>query len=80
MQKGKLEELNFILNGGGIGGLPPYSSDFYQDEPWVEFIEVGEEDADIGEKDNQGSDTQRLLSLPQSVSHHRNVGCSNTMR
>ncbi|KAF7200510.1 growth hormone receptor a isoform X3 [Nothobranchius furzeri] len=71
LKKGKLEELDFILNGGGLGGLPTYISDYYQDEPWVEFIEVDEEDADCGEKEDQkSSDTQRLLGLPQ-----RSVGC-----
>lgn len=80
MQKGKLDELNFILSGGGMGGLPTYAPDFYQDEPWVEFIEV-DADADAGEKeDNQSSDTQRLLALPQPVSHHMNKGCSNAIR
>lgn len=80
MQKGKLDELNFILSGG-MGGLPTYAPDFYQDEPWVEFIEVDAEDADPGDKeDNQGSDTDRLLGLPQPVSHHMNIGCSNTIR
>lgn len=81
MQKGKLDELNFILSGGGMGGLPSYALDFYQDEPWVEFIEVDDEDADAGEKeDNQGSDTERLLGLPQPVSHNMNIGCSNAIR
>lgn len=81
MQKGKLDELNFILSGGGMGGLSTYAPDFYQDEPWVEFIEVDAEDADAGEKeDNQSSDTQRLLGLPQPVSHHMNIGCSNAIR
>lgn len=80
LKKGKLDELNFILSGGGVGGLPHYAPDFYQDEPWVEFIEVDAEDADSGEKeDNQGSDTQRLLSLPQPISHHMNKGCSNAV-
>ncbi|CAN9513098.1 unnamed protein product [Ophioblennius macclurei] len=80
LKKGKLDELNFILSGGGVGGLPHYAPDFYQDEPWVEFIEVDEEDADSGEKeDHQGSDTQRLLSLPQPISHHMNKGCSNAV-
>ncbi|XP_042277562.1 growth hormone receptor a isoform X2 [Thunnus maccoyii] len=78
--KGKLEELNFILSGGGMGGLPTYAPDFYQDEPWVEFIEVDAEDPDSGEKeDNQGSDTQRLLSVSQPVSHHMHIGCSNAI-
>ncbi len=81
MQKGKLDELNFILTGGGMGGLPSYATDFYQDEPLVEFIEVDAEDADAEEKeDNQGSDTQRLLGLPQPVTHHMNIGCSNAIR
>lgn len=79
LKKGKLEELNFILGGGGMGGLPPHSQDLYQDEPWVEFIEVETEGADTGEKEeSQGSDTQRLLSLPQPVSHHMHIGNSNT--
>ncbi|XP_023249973.1 growth hormone receptor-like isoform X2 [Seriola lalandi dorsalis] len=74
LKKGKLDELNFILSGG-MGGLPTYAPDFYQDEPWVEFIEVDAVDADTGEKeDNQGSDTQRLLGLSQPVSHHMNIG------
>lgn len=81
LKKGKLDELNFILSGGGMGGLPPYAPDFYQDELLVEFIEVDAEDADSQEKeDNRGSDTQRLLSLPQPVSHHMNInGCSNAL-
>ncbi|XP_034728278.1 growth hormone receptor a [Etheostoma cragini] len=73
LKKGKLDELNFILSGGGMGGLPTYAQDFYQAEPWVEFIEVEAEDADTGEKkDNQGTDTQRLLS--QRISRHINMG------
>ncbi|GLD54136.1 growth hormone receptor-like protein [Lates japonicus] len=80
LKKGKLDELNFILSGGGMGGLPAYAPDFYQDEPWVEFIEMDAEDTDTGEKeDNQGSDTQRLLGLPQPTSHHMNIGCSNAV-
>ncbi|XP_026176576.1 growth hormone receptor a [Mastacembelus armatus] len=72
LKKGKLDELNFILSGGG--GLPNYAPDFYEDEPWVEFIQVDSEDADTGEKeDNQSSDTQRLLSLPQPLSHHMTI-------
>ncbi|KAM4745992.1 growth hormone receptor a [Anableps anableps] len=69
LKKGKLEELNFILNGGGVDGLPAYATDFYQEEPWVEFIEVDEEDAEGGDKEeNYNSDTQRLLGLP-----HRSI-------
>lgn len=76
MQKGKLEELNFILNVGGVDGLPAYATDFYQEEPWVEFIEVDEEDAEDGDKeDNYNSDTQRLLGLP-----HRNMEGFSTIR
>ncbi|RVE68070.1 hypothetical protein OJAV_G00088010 [Oryzias javanicus] len=81
LKKGKLEELNFILNGGSIGGLQTFSSDFFQDEPWVEFIEVDEEDADSGEKeDDQASDTQKLLGPPQPISDHRMIRCSETIR
>uniref|UniRef100_A0A8C6UW96 Growth hormone receptor a n=1 Tax=Neogobius melanostomus TaxID=47308 RepID=A0A8C6UW96_9GOBI len=80
LKKGKLEELNFILGAGGMGGLPPHSPDFYQDEPWVEYIEVETDGADTGEKEeNQGSDTQRLLSLPQPVGHHLHMGNSNVV-
>ncbi|KAF1389295.1 hypothetical protein PFLUV_G00071950 [Perca fluviatilis] len=71
LKKGKLDELNFILSGGGMGGLPTYAQEYYESEPWVEFIEVVAEDADTGEKDNQGSDTQRLLS--QRISHHMDI-------
>ncbi|XP_059192563.1 growth hormone receptor a [Centropristis striata] len=74
LKKGKLDELNFILSGGVMGGLPTYAQDFYQDEPWVEFIEVDAEEEDAGEKeDNQGSDTQRLLGLSQPASHHLTI-------
>nr|ACM43288.1 growth hormone receptor 1 [Cynoglossus semilaevis] len=80
LKKGKLEELNLILSGGGMGGLPPFAADFYQDEPWVEFIEVDAEDTDSGEKeDHQGLDTQRLLGLPQPINQPMNVGCANTI-
>lgn len=80
LKKGKLDELNFILTGGGMGGLPTYAPDFYQDEPWVEFIEVDADDGDSGEKeDSRGSDTQRLLGMPHPVSHHMNMGCSNAI-
>lgn len=81
MQKGKLDDLNFSSTGGGLGGPPTYATDFYQDELWVEFIEVDAEDAGTGEKeDNQGSDTQRLLDVPQPISHHMNIGFSNAVR
>lgn len=80
MQKGKLDELNFILSGEGMGGLPTYASDFYRDEPWVEFIEVDAEHTDTDERDSQASDTQRLLSEPQPISHHMNMQCSTNDR
>lgn len=76
VQKGKFDELNFIL-----GGLPTYGPDFYQDEPWVEVFEVGAEDPDTeGKGDSQASDTQRLLGLPHPAAHHMNSGCSNGFR
>ncbi|XP_033829031.1 growth hormone receptor a [Periophthalmus magnuspinnatus] len=78
LKKGKLEELNLILSGGGMGGLSAHAPDFYQDEPWVEFIEVDIDGADSSEKeDNQGSDTQRLLALSQQVGNHMHIGSSN---
>ncbi|CAL9708086.1 unnamed protein product [Knipowitschia caucasica] len=78
IKKGKLEELNLMLSGGGVGGLPAHAPDFYQDEPWVEFIEVDTEAADCGEKEeNQGSDTQRLLTLSQPVPPHMHIGTCN---
>lgn len=77
MKKGKLDELNFILSGGSMGGLSTYAPDFYQDEPWVEFIEVDANDGDAGQK---GLDTQRLLGLPQPASHHMNIEGSSVMR
>lgn len=81
LQKGKLNEVNFILSGGDMGGLPSYTPAFFQDEPWVEFIEVDDEDEDAEEKDeNRGSDTQRLLGLHQPVSHHVNIGPSDGVR
>uniref|UniRef100_A0A3Q2UXM6 Growth hormone receptor n=1 Tax=Haplochromis burtoni TaxID=8153 RepID=A0A3Q2UXM6_HAPBU len=81
LKKGKLDELNFMLSGGGMDGLPIYAPDFYQDEPWVELMEVSEtEDVDSGEKeDNRGSDTQKLLGQSQPVSQHINISCSNSI-
>lgn len=78
LQKGKLDDLNFILSSGGMGSLPSYAPEFYRDEPWVEFIEV---DVEEGEKLNsQDSDTLKLLGLPLSVSHSVNTMGSNTIR
>nr|AAR25669.1 class I helical cytokine receptor number 6 [Tetraodon nigroviridis] len=79
LKKGKLDELSFILSSGGMGGLPSYAPVFYQDEPWVEFIEVEGEEGDSPEKlHSQDSDTQKLLGLPVSVSHGMNQGGSGT--
>lgn len=79
LQKGKLDELNFILSNGGMGGLPSYAPEFYQDEPWVEFIEVDGDDSPekLGSQD---SDTQKLLALPVSGSHGVNTGGCSTVR
>ncbi|XP_077378608.1 growth hormone receptor a [Festucalex cinctus] len=78
LKKGKLDELNFMLSSGGLVGGPMYSPDFYQDEPWVEFIEVDVKDPDTGEKeDNQASDTERLLGGSQPGRHR--AGCSNAL-
>ncbi|XP_072289014.1 growth hormone receptor a [Eucyclogobius newberryi] len=76
-KKGKFEELNFILSGGGMGGLSAHAPNCYQDEPWVEFIEV---ETDPGEKeDNRSSDTQRLLALSQPAGPHTHTGTSSTI-
>ncbi|XP_077456982.1 growth hormone receptor a [Stigmatopora argus] len=76
LKKGKLDELNFILGNGDLIGGPMYSPDFYQDEPWVEFIEVDVKDSDTGEKEDlQALDTERLLSGSQPARHR--AGCSN---
>lgn len=81
LQKGKLDELNFILSSGSMGGLPSYAPAFYQDEPWVEFIEVDAEDGDSREKLNsQDSDTQKLLGAPVAVSLGMNAGGSGAVR
>lgn len=64
-----------------MGGLPSYPLELYQDEPWVEFIEMDTEEGDAGEKlIGQDSDTQKLLGLPLSDSLSVNTGGSNTIR
>lgn len=79
LKKGKLDELNFILSGGGMGGLHSYTQDLYQDDPWVEFIEVDVEEAELQEKeDNPNSDTQRLLAPPH-LSQHTHLGRTHTL-
>lgn len=81
LQKGKLDDLNFILSSGGMGSLPSYAPEFYREEPWVEFIEVDVEEGDAGEKLNgRDSDTLKLLGLPLSVSHSVNTVGSNNIR
>ncbi|EGW04042.1 Growth hormone receptor [Cricetulus griseus] len=54
LKEGKLEEVNTIL-----GIHDNYKSDFYNDDSWVEFIELDIDDAD---EKTEGSDTDRLLS------------------
>ncbi|XP_010890756.3 growth hormone receptor a [Esox lucius] len=79
LKKGKLDELNFILRGGGMGRLHSYPLDLYQDEPWVEFIELDADKPEPGEKeDNLNSDTRRLLGLGHN-NHHTNRGCSHAL-
>ncbi|XP_031215970.1 growth hormone receptor isoform X1 [Mastomys coucha] len=56
LKEGKLEEVNTIL-----GIHDNYKPDFYNDDSWVEFIELDIDDADVDEK-TEGSDTDRLLS------------------
>lgn len=71
LKKGKFEDLNFILSNGGMGSLPSCTPLFYQDEPFVDCIEVDPLDpAEAGgEKDSQGSDTQRLLGGRRPSGH-----------
>lgn len=56
LKEGKLEEVNTIL-----GIHDNYKPDFYNDDSWVEFIELDIDEADVDEKTG-GSDTDRLLS------------------
>lgn len=56
LKEGKLEEVNTIL-----GIHDNYKPDFYNDDSWVEFIELDIDEADVDEK-TEGSDTDRLLS------------------
>ncbi|XP_008840326.1 growth hormone receptor isoform X2 [Nannospalax galili] len=57
LKEGKLEEVNTIL-----AIHDNYKPEFYNDDSWVEFIELDIDDAD---EKTEGSDTDRLLS-----SHH----------
>lgn len=54
LKEGKLEEVNTIL-----GIHDNYKPDFYNDDSWVEFIEL---DIDEADEKTEGSDTERLLS------------------
>lgn len=54
LKEGKLEEVNTIL-----GIHDNYKPDFYNDDSWVEFIELDIDDAD---EKTEGSDTDRLLN------------------
>ncbi|KAJ7993610.1 hypothetical protein DPEC_G00256410 [Dallia pectoralis] len=79
LKKGKLDDLNFILRSGGVGGLHSYPPDLYQSEPWVEFIELDPDEPEPGEKeDNHTSDTRRLLGLGHN-SHLTHRGCSHAL-
>ncbi|XP_019486070.1 PREDICTED: growth hormone receptor isoform X1 [Hipposideros armiger] len=52
-KEGKLEEVNTIL------AIHNYKPEFYNDDSWVEFIEL---DIDDPDEKTEGSDTDRLLS------------------
>ncbi|XP_028916111.1 growth hormone receptor isoform X3 [Ornithorhynchus anatinus] len=54
LKKGKLEEVNMILASHNS-----YKPEFYNDDSWVEFIEL---DIDDSEEKTEGSDTDRLLN------------------
>ncbi|XP_060236515.1 growth hormone receptor [Meriones unguiculatus] len=54
LKEGKLEEVNTIL-----GIHDNHKPDFYNDDSWVEFIEL---DIDDPDEKTEGSDTDRLLS------------------
>lgn len=60
LKEGKLEEVNTIL-----GIHDNYKPDFYNDDSWVEFIELDIDDAD---EKTEESDTDRLLSDDQEKS------------
>ncbi|XP_006877366.1 PREDICTED: growth hormone receptor [Chrysochloris asiatica] len=55
LKEGKLEEVNTIL-----AIHDNYKSEFYNDDSWVEFIEL---DIDDPDEKTEGSDTDRLLSI-----------------
>ncbi|NWT02865.1 GHR protein, partial [Mionectes macconnelli] len=61
LKKGKLDEVNSILASHG-----DYKTKLYNDDLWVEFIELDIEDPD---EKNRVSDTDRLLSEDHLKSH-----------
>ncbi|KAM8793155.1 growth hormone receptor [Eudromia elegans] len=61
LKKGKLEEVNSIL-----ASHDSYKTQLYNDDLWVEFIELDIEDPD---EKNRGSDTDRLLTDGRLKSH-----------
>ncbi|NWI58384.1 GHR protein, partial [Calyptomena viridis] len=61
LKKGKLDEVNSILASHG-----DYKTKLYNDDLWVEFIELDIEDPD---EKNKASDTDRLLSEDHLKSH-----------
>ncbi|KAM4808346.1 growth hormone receptor [Rhinophrynus dorsalis] len=63
LQKGKLDEVSSIL-----ACHDSYKPQLYNDDPWVEFIEL---DLDDPEEKNEGSDTDRLLG----EEHIKSRGC-----
>ncbi|XP_041426454.1 growth hormone receptor isoform X1 [Xenopus laevis] len=63
LQRGKLDEVNSIL-----ACHDHYKQQLYNDDPWVEFIELDLDDTD---EKNEGSDTDRLLG----EEHRKNHNC-----
>ncbi|TRZ01380.1 hypothetical protein DNTS_033766, partial [Danionella cerebrum] len=59
---GKLEQLNSLLSSQNM-----YKTDFYHEDPWVEFIQL---DLDDPTEKSETSDTQHLLGLSRSSSAH----------
>ncbi|KAM6224362.1 growth hormone receptor [Rhynchocyon petersi] len=62
LKEGKLEEVNTIL-----AIHDNYKPAFYNDDSWVEFIEL---DIDDPDEKTEGSDTDRLLSIDPQKSLH----------
>uniref|UniRef100_A0A8C5LZE0 Growth hormone receptor n=1 Tax=Leptobrachium leishanense TaxID=445787 RepID=A0A8C5LZE0_9ANUR len=60
LQKGKLDEVNFILSNHDS-----YKQELCIEDPWVEFIELDLDDPD----EKTGSDTDRLLGEEHLKSH-----------